>query len=140
MLHHLQVLHVRLPRPRLLPLLRLPCLRFRRRLRLRLRLRNELDPPPLRGQMRVLSQLVNLVLARPEPRPPPLAPPLVPLAPKERTCNLKRLVLPLVRLLNRLLVPPPCRHGGQCLDRDLQVLAQEHYQRCPNCPKTTSWR
>ena len=122
MLHHLQVLQVRLPRPRLLPLLRLPCLRFRR-LRLRLRLRNELDPPPLLGHMRVLSQLVNLVLARLEPLLPPLDPPLVPLAPKERTCSLKRLVLPLVRPLSRLLVHPPCRQGGQCLDRDLPVLA-----------------
>ena len=123
-LHHLQVLQARLPRPRLLPLLRLPCLRFRRlRLRLRLRLRNELDPPPLLGHMRVLSQLVNLVLARLAPLPPPLDPPLVPLAPKERTCSLKRLVLPLVRPLSRLLVRPPCRQGGQCLDRDPPVLA-----------------
>ena len=122
MLHHLQVLRVRLPRPRLLPLLRLPCLRFRlRRLRLRLRLRNELDPPPLLGHMRVLSQLVNLVLARLEP--PPLDPPLAPLAPKERTCSLKRLVLPLFRPLSRLLARPPCRQGGQCLDRDPPVLA-----------------
>ena len=111
MLHHLQVLHVRLPRPRLLPLLRLPCLRFRRlSLRLRLRLRNELDPPPLLGHMRVLSQLVNLVLARLAPLPPLHDPPLVPLAPKERTCSLKRLVLPLVRPLSRLLARPPCRH------------------------------
>ena len=126
MLHHLQVLQVRLPRPRLLPLLRLPCLRFRRlRLRLRLRLRNELDPPPLLGHMHVLSQLVNLVLARlvPPPLDPPLDPPLVPLAPKERTCSLKRLVLPLVRPLSRLLARPPCRQGGQCLDRDPPVLA-----------------
>ena len=126
MLHHLQVLQVRLPRPRLLPLLRLPCLRFRRlRLRLRLRLRNELDPPPLLGHMRVLSQLVNLVLARLEPPRllPPYDPPLVPLAPKECTCNLKRLVLPLARPLNRLLVRPPCRQGGQYPDRDLPELA-----------------
>ena len=125
MLHHLQVLQVRLPRPRLLPLLRLPCLRFRLRLRLRLRRRNELDPPPLHGHMCVLSQLVNLVLARLEPPRllPPHDPPLVPLAPKERTCSLKRLVLPLVRLLVLLLVRPPCRQGGQCLDRDLPVLA-----------------
>ena len=122
MLHHLQALQVRLPRPRLLPLLRLPCLRFRlRRLRLRLRLRNELDPPPLLGHMNVLSQLVNLVLVRLEP--PPLDPPLVPLAPKERTCSLKQLAPPLVRPLSRLLVRPPCRQGGQCLDRDLPVLA-----------------
>ena len=120
MLHHLQVLQVRLPRPRLLPLLRLPCLRFRR-----LRLRNELDPPPLLGHMRVLSQLVNLVLARlvPPPLDPPLDPPLVPLAPKERTCSLKRLVLPLVRPLSRLLARHPCRQGGQYPDRDLPVLA-----------------
>ena len=117
MLHHLQVLQVRLPRPCLLPLLRLPCLRFRR---LRLRLRNELDPPPLLGHMRVLSQLVNLVLARLEP--PPLDPPLVPLVPKERMCSLKRLVLPLVRPLSRLLVRPPCRQGGRRLDRDPPVL------------------
>ena len=124
MLHHLQVLQVRLPRPRLLPLLRLPCLRFRRlRLRLRLRLRNELDPPPLLGHMRVLSQLVNLVLARLKPLLPPHDPPLVPLAPKERTCSLKRLVLPLVRPLSRLLARPPCRQGGRCLDRDPPVLA-----------------
>ena len=126
MLHHLQVLQVQLPRPRLLPLLRLPCLCFRR-LRLRLRLlrllRNELDPPPLLGHMRVLSQLVNVVLARPEPLPPPRDPPLVPLAPKERACSLKRLALPLVRPLSRLLARPPCRQGGQCLDRDLPVLA-----------------
>ena len=125
MLHHLQALQVRLSRQRLLPLLRLPCLRFRLRLlRLRLRLRllrNELDPPPLLGHMRVLNQLVNLVLARLEPLP--LDPPLVLIAPKERTCSLKRLVLPLVRPLNRLLVRPPCRQGGQCLDRDLPVLA-----------------
>ena len=122
MLHHLQVLQVRLPRPRLLPLLRLPCLHFRR-LRLRLRLRNELDPPPLLGHMRVLSQLVNIVLARLEPLPLPLDPPLVPLAPKERTCSLKRLAFPLVRPLNRLLVRPQRRQGGQCLDRDPPVLA-----------------
>ena len=122
MLHHLQVLQVRLPRPRLPPLLRLPCLRFRR-LRLRLRLRNELDPPPLLGHMRVLSQLLNLVLARLEPLLLPHDPPLVPLAPKERTCILKRLVLPLVRPLSRLLARPPCRKGGRCLDRDLPVLA-----------------
>ena len=136
MLHHLQALQVRLPR--LLPLLRLPCLRFRLRLRLRLRprLRNELDPPPLLGHMHVLSQLANL--ARLEP--PPLDPPLVPLAPKERTCRLKRLVLPLVRPLSRLLVRPPCRQGGQCLDRDPPVLAKEHYQDCRHYPKTTSWR
>ena len=119
MVHHLQVLQVRLPRPRLLLLLRLPCLRFR--LRLRLRLRNELDPPPLLGHMRVLSQLVNLVLARLVS--PPHDPPLVPLALKERTCSLKRLVLPLVRPLSRLLARPPCRQGGQCLDRDPPVLA-----------------
>ena len=121
-LHHLQVLQVRLPR--LLPLLRLPCLRFRR-LRLRLRLRNELDPPPLLGHMHVLSQLVNLVLARLEPPPldPPLDPPLVPLAPKERTCSLKRLVPPLVHPLSRLLARPPCRQGGRCLDRDPPALA-----------------
>ena len=117
-LHHLQVLQVRLPHPRLL--LPLPCLRFRR---LRLRLRNELDPPPLLGHMRVLSQLVNLVLARLEPLLPPLDPPLAPLAPKERTSSLKRLVLPLVRPLSRLLARPPCRQGGQCLDRDPPVLA-----------------
>ena len=125
MLHHLQVLQVRLPRPRLLPLLRLPCLRFRLRLRLLRLLRNELDPPPLLGHMPVLSQLVNLVLARLEPPPldPPLDPPLVPLAPKERTCSLKRLVPPLVRPLSCLLVRPPCRQGGQCLDRDPPVLA-----------------
>ena len=120
-LHHLQVLQVRLPHPRLLPLLRLPCLRFRRLRLRRLRrlrlLRNELDPPPLLGHMRVLSQLVNLVLARLEP------PPLVPLAPKERTCSLKRLVLPLVRPLSRQLARPPCRQGGQCLDRDPPALA-----------------
>ena len=122
MLHHLQVLQVRLPRPRLLPLLRLPCLRCRR-LRLRLRLRNELDPPPLLGHMCVLSQLVNLVLARLEPLPPPHDPPLVPLAPKEHTCSLKRLALPLVRPLNRLLVRLLCRRGGQCLDRDPPALA-----------------
>ena len=126
-LHHLQVLQVRLPRPRLLPLLRLPCLRFRRlRLRLRLRLlRDELDPPPLLGHMHVLSQLVNLVLARlvPPPLDPPPDPPLVPLAPKERTCSLKRLALPLVRPLSRLLARPPWRQGGQCLDRDPPVLA-----------------
>ena len=126
-LHHLQALQVRLPR--LLPLLRLPCLCFRRlRLRLRLRLlRNELDPPPLLGHMRVLSQLVNLVLARLEPllppHDPPLDPPLVPLAPKERTCSLERLALPLVRPLSRLLARPPCRQGGRCLDRDPPVLA-----------------
>ena len=128
MLHHLQVLQVRLPRPRLLPLLRLRCRRLRRlrlRLRLRPRLRNELDPPPLLGHMPVLSQLVNLVLARLEPPPldPPLDPPLVPLAPKERTCSLKRLVPPLVRPLSRLLARPPCRQGGQYPDRDLPVLA-----------------
>ena len=123
-LQHLQVLQVRLPRPHLLPLLRLPCLRFRRlRRRLRLRLRNELDPPPLLGHMRVLSQLVNLVLARLEPLPPPHDPPLVTLAPKERTCNLKRLGPPFVRPLSRLLTRPPCRQGGQCLDCDLPVLA-----------------
>ena len=119
MRHHLQVLQVQLPRPRL------PCLRFRR-LRLRLRLRllcNELDPRPFPGHMCVLSQLVNLVLARLEPLLPPLDPPLVPLAPKERTCSLKRLVLPLDRPLSRLLVRPPCRQGGQCLDRDPPVLA-----------------
>ena len=121
MLHHLQVLQVQQPRPRLLLLLRLPCLRFRRlRLRLRLRLRNELDPPPLLGHMRVLSQLVNLVLAR--LGPPPRDPPLVPLAPKERTCSLKRLVLPLDGPLSRLLARP-CRQGGRCLGRDLPVLA-----------------
>ena len=120
-LHHLQVLQVLLPRPRLLPLLRLPCLRFRLRLRLRLRLRNELDPPPLLGHMRVLSQLVNLT--RLAPLLLPLDPPLVPLAPRERTCSLKRLVLPLVRPLSRLLVRPPCRQGGRCLDRDPPVLA-----------------
>ena len=128
MLHHLQVLQVRLPRPHLLPLLRLPCLRFRRlrlRLRLRRRLRNGLDPPPLLGHMRVLSQLVNLVLARLEPPPldPPLDPPLVPLAPKERTCSLKRLALPLVHPLSRLLARPPRRQGGQCLDHAPPVLA-----------------
>ena len=124
MLHHLQVLQVRLPLPRLLPLLRLPCLRFRRlRLRLRLRLRNELDPPPLLGHMRLLSQLVNLVLARPETLLLPLDPPLVPLVPKEHMCSLKRPVLPLVRPLSRLLVRPPCRQGGRCLDRDPPVLA-----------------
>ena len=126
MLQHLQVLQVRLPRPRLLPLLRLPCLRFRRP-RLRLRLRDELDPPPLLGHMCVLSQLVKLrfVLARLEPPRllPPLDPPLVPLAPKERTCSLKRLALPLVRPLSRPLVRPPCRQGGQYPDRDLPVLA-----------------
>ena len=123
MLHHLQVLQVRLPRPRLLHLLRLPCLRFRRlRLRLRLRLRNELDPPPLLGHMCVLSQL-NLARLEPPPHDPPLDPPLVPLAPKERTCSLKRLVLPLVRPLSRLLARPPCRQGGRCLDRDPPVLA-----------------
>ena len=123
MLHHLQVLQVQQPRQRLLPLLRLTCLRFRSlRLRLRLRLRNELDPPPLLGHMRVLSQLVNLVLARFAPLPPPLDPPLVPLAPKERTCSLKRLVHPLVRPLSRLLARPPCRQGGRCLDLDLPVL------------------
>ena len=126
MLHHLQALQVRLPRPRVLPLLRLPCLRFRRLgLRLRLRLRNELDPPPLLGHMRVLSQLVNLALARlvPPPLDPPLDPPLVPRAPNERTCGLKRLALPLVRPLSRLLARPPCRQGGQCLERDPPVLA-----------------
>ena len=125
MLHHLRVLQAQLPRPRLLPLLRLPCLRFRLRLRLRLRRRNELDPPPLQGHMRVLSQLVKPVLARlePPPLPPPLDPPLVPLAPKERTCSLKRLALPLVRPLSRLLARPPCRQGGQCLDRDPPALA-----------------
>ena len=122
------MLQVQQPRPRLLPLLRLPCLRFGRlRLRLRLRplrlLRNERDPPPLLGHMRVLSQLVNLVLARLEPLLPPLDPPLVPLAPKERACSLKPLVLPLVRPLSRLLVRPPCRQGGQCLDRDPPALA-----------------
>ena len=118
--HHLQAHQVRLPR--LLPLLRLPCLRCRRlRLRLRLRLRNELDPPPLLGHMRVLSQLANLVLARLEP--PPLDPPLVPLAPKGRMCSLKRVALPVVRPLSRLLARPPCRQGGQCLDRDPPVLA-----------------
>ena len=124
MLHHLQVLQVRLPHPRLLPLLRLPCLRFRR-LRLRLCLRNELDPPPLLGHMRVLSQLANLMLARLAPPRllPPRHPPLVPLDPKGRTCSLKRLALPLVRPLSRLLVRPPCRQGGQCLDRDPPVLA-----------------
>ena len=122
MLRHLQALQVQLSRPRLLPLLRLPCLRFRR-LRLRLRLRNELDPPPLLGHMRVLSQLVNLVLARLEPLLPPHDPPLVPLAPKERACNLKRLALPLDRPLSRLLAHPPCRQGGRCLDRDPPVLA-----------------
>ena len=129
MLHHLQVLQVRQPPPRLLPLLRLPCLRFRR-LRLRLRLRllcNEHDPPPLLGHMCVVSQLVNLVLARLvpllPPLDPPLDPPLVPLAPKERTCSLKRLVLPLVRPLSRLLARPPCPQEGQCPDRDLPVLA-----------------
>ena len=119
MLHHLQVLQAQLPRPRLLPLLRLPCLRFR----LRFRLRSGLDPPPLLGHMRVLSQLVSLVLARLEPLLPPLDPPLVPLAPKERTCSLKRLALPLDRPLSRLLVRPPCRQGGQYPDRDLPVLA-----------------
>ena len=122
MLHHLQVLQVRPPRPRLLPLLRLPCLRFRR-LRLRLRLRNELDPPPLLGHVHVLNQLVNLVLARLEPLLPPLHPPLAPLALKERTCSPKRLALPLVRPVSRLLARPPCRQGGQCLDRDPPVLA-----------------
>ena len=122
MLHHLQALQVRLSRLRLLPLLRLPCLRFRR-LRLRLRLlRNELDPPPLLGHMHVLSQL-NLARLVPPPLDPPLDPPLVPLAPKERTCSLKRLALPLVRPLSRLLVRPPCHQGGQCLDRDPPVLA-----------------
>ena len=123
-LHHLHVLQVRLPRPRLLALLRLPCLRFRH-LRLRLRLRNELDPPPLLGHTHVLSQLVNLVVARlvPPPLNLPLDPPLVPLAPKVRTCSLKRLALPLVRPLSRLLARPPCRQGGQCLDRDPPVLA-----------------
>ena len=121
MLHHLQALQVRLPRPRLLPLLRLPCLRFRR-LRLRLRLRNELDPPPLLGHMHVLSQL-NLARLVPPPLDPPLDPPLVPLAPKERTCSLKRLVPPLVRLLSRRLARPPCRQGGRCLDRDPPALA-----------------
>ena len=126
MLHHLQALQVQLIRPRLLPLLRLPCLRFRRlRLRLRLRLlRNELDPPPLLGHMRVLSQLVNLALARLEPLLPPLAPPLVPLVPKERACNPKQLVLPLDRLLNRLLDRLALhRHGGQRLARNLPVSA-----------------
>ena len=131
-LHHLQALQVRQPPPRLLPLLRLPCLRFRRlRLCLHLRLRNELDHPPLLGHMRVLSQLVNLVLARLEPLllpldpslDPPLDPPLVPLAPKECTCSLKRLAPLLVRLLVLLLVRPPCRQGGQCLARDPPVLA-----------------
>ena len=122
MLHHLQVLQVRLPRPRLLHLLRLPCLRFRLRLRLRLRLRNELDPPPLLGHMHVLSQL-NIARLEPPPLDPPLDPPLVPLAPKERTCSLKRLVLPLDRPLSRLLFRPPCRQGGQYPDRDLPVLA-----------------
>ena len=126
MLHHLQVLQVRLLRPRLLPLLRLPCLRFRRLRRLlrnRLRLlRNELDPPPLLGHMCVLSQL-NLARLEPPPLLPPLDPPLVPLAPKERTCSLKRLVPPLVRPLSRLLARPPCRQGGQCPDRDPPVLA-----------------
>ena len=121
MLHHRQAHQARLPR--LLPLLRLPCLRFRLRLRLRLRRRNELDPPPLLGHMHVLNQLVNLALARLEPLLPPHDPPLVPLAPKERTCSLKRLALPLVRPLSRLLARPPCRQGGQCLDRDLPVLA-----------------
>ena len=121
MLHLLQVLQVRLPRPRLLPL---PCLRFRRlRLRLRLPRRNEHDPPPLLGHMCVLSQLVNLARLAPPPHDPPLDPPLVPLAPKERTCSLKRLVLPLVRPLSRLLTRPPCRQGGRCLDRDPPVLA-----------------
>ena len=124
MLHHLQLLQVQLPRPRLLPLLRLPRLRFRRlRLRPRLLLRNELDPPPLLGRMCVLSQLANLVLARLAPLRLPLDPPLVPLAPKEHTCSLKRLVLPLVRPLSRLLARPPCRQGGRCLDRDPPVLA-----------------
>ena len=124
MLHHLQAPQVRLPR--LLPLLRLPCLRCRRlRLRLRLHRRNELDPPPLLGHMHVLSQLVKPVLARlePPPLPPPLDPPLVPLAPKGRTCSLKRLVLPLVRPLSRRLARPPCRQGGRCLDRDPPALA-----------------
>ena len=116
MLHHLQVLQVRLQRPRL------PCLRCRR-LRLRLRLRNELDPPPLLGHMRVRSQLANLARLAPPPLDPPLDPPLVPLAPKERTCSLKRLAPPLVRPLSRLLARPPCRQGGQCLDRDPPVLA-----------------
>ena len=115
MLRHLQARQVRLSRPRLLPLLRLPCMRFRR-----LRLRNELDLPPLLGHMYVLSQLG---LARLEPLLPPLDPPLAPLALKERTCSLKRLVLPLVRPLNRLLVRPPCRQEGRCLDRDPPVLA-----------------
>ena len=125
-LHHLQALQVQLSRPRLQRLLRLPCLRFRRLRLRRLRLlHNELDPPPLLGHMYVLSQLANLVLARLEPPCllPPRDPPLVPLAPKERTCSLKRLVLPLVRPLSRLLVRPPCRQGGQCLDRDLPALA-----------------
>ena len=120
MLHHLQVLQVRLPRPRLLCL---PCLRCRLRLRLRLRRRNEHDPPPLLGHMCVLSQLVNPVLARLEPLLLPHDPPLVPIAPKERTCSLKRLVLPLVRPLSRLLARPPCRQGGRYPDLDLPVLA-----------------
>ena len=124
MLRHLQVLQVQQTPPRSLPLLPLCFCRLRLRLRLRL-LHNEHDPPPLLGHMCVLSQLVNLVLARlaPPPLDPPLDPPLVPLAPKERTCSLTRLVLPLVRLLVLLLVRPPCRQGGQCLDRDPPVLA-----------------
>ena len=124
-LHHLQVLQVQLPRPRLLPLLRLPCLRCRRlRRRLRLCLRNELDPPPLLGHMCVLSQLAKPVLVRlaPPPLDPPHDPPLVPLASKERTCSLKRLALPLARPLSRLLVHPPCRQGGRYPDLDLPVL------------------
>ena len=128
MLHHLQALQVRQPPPRLLPLLRLPCLRCRRLRRLRrLRLlRNELDAPPLLEHMSVLNLLVNLVLARLAPPRllPPLAPPLVPLVPKERACNPKQLVLPLDRLLNRLLDRLALHlHGGQCLARNLPVLA-----------------
>ena len=108
---------MRQPPPRPLRPLRPPCLRCRlrlRRLRLR-RSRNEHDPRRRLEHTSALNLLAKVVrLAPPRLLLPPLAPPLVPLVPKERTCNRKRLARLLVRLLvlNRLLArlnPPLLR-------------------------------
>ena len=116
----------------------MPALRRRHRSRLhrvrRLRRRRNVHDPRLRLEhTSVPNLLAKLVLVRlvPPRLLPPLVPPLVPLVPKERTCNPKRLVLLLV--LNRLLGPlvrldvhPPLalrHHGGQCLARNLPVSA-----------------
>ena len=133
-LHHPQVLQVRQQLRPLRPL-RPPCLRCRRRLRRvrrlhrRRRSRNEHDPRRRLEHTCALSLLAKIDLVRPAPPRllrllPPLDPPLVPLAPKERLCNQKRLARLVVRLLalNRLRVlrldPPLHRHDDQCPGRD----------------------